>query len=741
MLFTELIISLPVIAQTDDPRVYEVFIPNGAVDGVYIYDAITSRRVGLVPIADISASGVEVNPSQTFAVVKSFDSKSNSLNFTGIQIIDLKTQKTTGVVLKGKRIFETEFNPLNELEVLVGLAESDFSNPQIGILNVVTGELSRTVTLPGFPISFNFSTNKMYVLLDRRFEQGVDRLLEMDLGAMTALRGLDLPPSNQEFGVSDQSTITPDGKLIYIGRTNQVVVVNTDRFTFETPVTFDRKEVANIAVAVTDKFRKLYVGEFGVTTLIVDLNTGGRRDGNSRIPDFVITSNNKLFYDSVTGDNIEYETIVGLQPSAEDRPRQGGFLSGVAVAGDFDRGTPPSVKIFEPANGQTVRRGSILKIRWRTEPGTRPLDGFRPHIIELSIDGGKFFRRICNRFSCFFVETANEIEEVELEDPLPNTKNAQLRITSLDTLAGVGVETVTFEIGDEASPPPDTVEPTVTFLQPVMGSRFTPGQTLTATWVSRDNVAVTNQDLSLSLDGGQTFVSIVTGGLGGNVQTLTFQLPNVEVADARLRLVVKDAAGNIGQAVSQSFQIQPALDIEPPRIVINPLENVVAGSRITVNWMTTDDREVQRQEIALSLDGGKNYHVISSLPANASNFVLSNITGIDKTSNQALIRISAVDKTGNQGQAILSFNIVPIINNVRFNKPTLTIMGIGFVANNPQASIKILINGQFIDSSHIMVMNNNLILLQGSRKKLKLTKTGNNIQILVDNLSSNVNAF
>jgi hypothetical protein len=745
VLLTGILAPLSATAQTDDPKVYVLLIATTETPGIYIFDPVTSERLGSIPVLDIGFMGLKVNPSQTFAVVKSFDAKDMSTRFTGIQTVDLKAQKANPVIMKGKRIFEAEFNPLNESEVFVGFAESDFSNPQIGILNVTTGEIIRTMPMPGFPISFTFSSEKMYVVIDQRFDQGVDRLLQINLSSMSIVRTLDLPPSGEDSGTSDQSTITPDGKQIYIGRTNQVVVVNTDQFTFDSPIRFDdspirfNKEVASVAVAVTEKFRKLYVGEFRGSVVLVDLDTGAKTETIGNRVDFAISNNNKLVYTDVSGNSVEYNQFVGLEP----RARPNGFVTGIAVGGDFNKGTPPRVKIVEPVNGQTLRKNSILKLKWNTSLGTRPLSLFLQHIIEISMDGGRTFRPACSNLfgGCKLNNQPNEIQEFDVEIPNENLQNVQIRVTSLDTLAGVGIDTVTFRTADEAGPPPDTIAPTVMFNQPMTGDSFMPGQSVTTSWVSRDNVAVTSQDLTLSIDGGQTFNTVIANGLGGNEQRFTLSVPNVEVADARLRLTVKDAAGNIGQAVSPGFRIQRAADSEAPRVVIAPLSNFAAGSAIMINWTTTDNREVQSQEIALSLDGGRSFSVISALPANSASFVLSNIAGLERATNQAMVRISALDSAGNRGQSIAGFNITPVINMASFTKPILTIMGSGFLANNGQATVRVLINGQAIDSSRVTVVDNNTLRLQGNRKKLGLNKANNTLQIVIDSLSSNVSSF
>jgi hypothetical protein len=160
-----------------------------------------------------------------------------------------------------------------------------------------------------------------------------------------------------------------------------------------------------------------------------------------------------------------------------------------------------------------------------------------------------------------------------------------------------------------------------------------------------------------------------------------------------------------------------------------------------INWTTTDNREVQSQEIALSLDGGRSFNVISALPANSASFVLSNIAGLERATNQAMVRISALDSAGNRGQSIAGFNITPVINMASFTKPILTIMGSGFLANNGQATVRVLINGQAIDSSRVTVVDNNTLRLQGNRKKLGLNKANNTLQIVIDSLSSNVSSF
>jgi hypothetical protein len=117
--------------------------------------------------------------------------------------------------------------------------------------------------------------------------------------------------------------------------------------------------------------------------------------------------------------------------------------------------------------------------------------------------------------------------------------------------------------------------------------------------------------------------------LPGSTQSFNFAIPmTLETNQARLRLVVRDAAGNMAQAITaNNFSIQSAVDNIAPTVTISqPTTNqqVMAGQPIQVNWQSTDNRAVISQSLLLSLDGGQNFTQVASFGATDNSFILNN---------------------------------------------------------------------------------------------------------------------
>ncbi|MBK7994776.1 MAG: hypothetical protein IPK14_15760 [Blastocatellia bacterium] len=139
--------------------------------------------------------------------------------------------------------------------------------------------------------------------------------------------------------------------------------------------------------------------------------------------------------------------------------------------------------------------------------------------------------------------------------------------------------------------------------------------------------------MSLSTDGGATFTTTLATGLPGSTQSFNFAIPmTLETNQARLRLIVRDAAGNMSQAITaNNFRIQSAVDNVAPTVTISqPTTNqqVMAGQPIQVNWQSTDNRAVMSQALLLSLNGGQSFTQVASFGATDSSFTLNNIAGL-----------------------------------------------------------------------------------------------------------------
>src|SRR5262249_40604582 len=97
----------------------------------------------------------------------------------------------------------------------------------------------------------------------------------------------------------------------------------------------------------------------------------------------------------------------------------------------------------------------------------------------------------------------------------------------------------------------DTTAPVVTVTSPVGGESWAAASTHNITWSATDNLVVANVDLALSTDGGATFPTAIASGIS-NTGTFAWTLPVVLTSQARVRVLARDGAGNIGSDSSHA---------------------------------------------------------------------------------------------------------------------------------------------------------------------------------------------
>jgi hypothetical protein len=264
--------------------------------------------------------------------------------------------------------------------------------------------------------------------------------------------------------------------------------------------------------------------------------------------------------------------------------------------------------------------------------------------------------------------------------------------------------------------------------------------------MSGDNVGVTSQDLSLSTDGGSTFPTTISSGLPGTTQSFSFLIPmTLQTDQARLRLIVRDAASNSSQAITPAnFRIESGADTIAPTITISqPTTNqsLIAGQPIQVNWQSTDNRAVANQALLLSLDGGATFATVANFGASDNSFVITSIEELNITNSRGIVRITATDTSGNIGQTSTQFTIAPAITNATYQTKLLSISGIGFTSNSSTSTIRLFVNDKEITLAP-KTNTNTSFTIKGNKKKLNLVKGNNNtVRLVVDGVSSNSSMF
>jgi hypothetical protein len=419
------------------------------------------------------------------------------------------------------------------------------------------------------------------------------------------------------------------------------------------------------------------------------------------------------------------------------------FSLGLAITGDFSIGQEPSLTTISPVSGDNIFANQQVQINWQTTVAPQSYS-LTSHKVEFSTNGGQTFTTIPGA-----EELPADARSFTWTVPNIQSANAQVRVSTVDLGARRAASaTGTFAILQ--APPIDNIAPTVNFSSPVGGESFNSGSNLNIAWVSSDNVGVTSQDLSLSIDGGQTFPMTIASGLPGSTQSFNFAIPqSLTTNQARLRLIVRDAAGNTAQSTTaNNFTIQAAMDNIAPTVTISlPSSNqrVIAGQPIQVNWTSTDNRAVVSQSLLLSVDGGQSFTQVASLGATANSFVLNNINNIslDFTTPQAVVRITATDQAGNTGQSNSTFIISPMLSMGSYTDKVLNISGIGFMANVGQGqaqSLQVFVNDSLVNVTPTTASNNS-ISIKGNKKKLGIVKGANTVRVVVNGVMSNSVSF
>ncbi|MBI4854539.1 MAG: Ig-like domain-containing protein [Acidobacteria bacterium] len=263
-------------------------------------------------------------------------------------------------------------------------------------------------------------------------------------------------------------------------------------------------------------------------------------------------------------------------------------------------------------------------------------------------------------------------------------------------------------------PAGDSTPPMVKVNSPNGGEMVNGGSQLAISFTSSDDVGVTSHDINLSTDGGTTFPVVVASGLAGNVQTFNFPVPPAfDSQMARIRVVAKDAAGNMANDASDAnFTIVKATtgDTMPPTVSITAPksgDSLNGNSMATISFSATDNVGVMSVNIAFSADGNNfNTPLANGLPGSANSFNFR-VPAISSTT--AAIRVEAVDAAGNRGNSVV--NQLKVVTDT--TAPTVMV-------TSPSASTK-KINGNtqfnvtFTSSDNVAVASHDIqIALDGT---------------------------
>ncbi|MFY9225069.1 MAG: beta-propeller fold lactonase family protein [Blastocatellia bacterium] len=732
-------------AQDNKPLLYQTFVREDVgVDGgqIAIFDATNLSQIRKIiidksNITDSNPSRIELSLDKKKAIIANSPFSDSR---KGMLIVDLADGRTSKI-FDDMAIYEIELAPDGRVWALLD------ETKELAIIDVNTLKVDKFVLdEAGRDIVFSPNGELAYISLLTK------DIKIFNVDSVKSNRTIsNLPARNKSQVRRQEMAISRDGNTLFVSGEDSISIVNTTSFITETislPI-----RATSFLLKLTPDGKFLYAaGYLGAQFVVINLESREvktfRTPATTGIQTAVIISpDGRLAYISgfygISTFDVEKQVFIKNLLTSTGIGFPNPFSLGLTISGDFSIGQAPSLTTISPATSDNIFSNQQVQITWQTTVAPQSYS-LASHKVEFSTNGGQSFTVIPGA-----EELPADARSFTWTVPNIQSANAQIRVSTVDLGARRAAST-TGNFAILQVPPIDNIAPTVSFSSPIGGESFSAGNNLNIAWVSSDNVAVTSQDLSLSLDGGQTFPMTIASGLAGSVQSFNFSIPaNLATTQARLRLIVRDAAGNTAQSSTASnFTIQAAMDNIAPTVTISqPSSNqrVIAGQPIQVSWASTDNRAVVSQSLLLSLNGGQSFTQVASFGANDSSFVLNNINNINLsfTTPQAIVRITATDQAGNTGQSNSTFIISPMLSMGSYTDKILNISGIGFMANVGQGqaqSLQVFVNDSLVNVAPTSV-NNNSITIKGNKKKLGVVKGANNVRVVVNGVMSNSVSF
>jgi hypothetical protein len=178
----------------------------------------------------------------------------------------------------------------------------------------------------------------------------------------------------------------------------------------------------------------------------------------------------------------------------------------------------------------------------------------------------------------------------------------------------------------------DTTAPTVTVTAP-NGGAITAGFATTITWTASDNGVLAGFDVLFSTNGGGSYNAVPgCSGLAGSATSCAWASPGPASADARIRVVGRDASNNNGVGESAFTIANASITVTSP----NTNVNWAVGSLRTLTW-NHNLGAGQNVKIEISRNGGSTWTTIIASTPNTGSY---NWTVTGGTTTTARIRVS-----------------------------------------------------------------------------------------------------
>jgi len=216
-------------------------------------------------------------------------------------------------------------------------------------------------------------------------------------------------------------------------------------------------------------------------------------------------------------------------------------------------------------------------------------------------------------------------------------------------------------------PPSDITPPAVVVISPNGGEQWNTLTQHDITWSATDSIGVTAYAIDYSTNAGVNWIP-VQAQTNGNPQVFPWSVPSTPSGNCLVRVRAWDAAGNIGNDLSNAvFSIvQPADTIAPAVHVVSPngAESWVIGTLHNITWTGTDNVGVTAYRLDYSTDSGTSWVLVQDwVNGNPGTY---SWTVPNTPSTQTLVRVSCRDPVDNIGSdnsdnAFTIFDSSPVV--------------------------------------------------------------------------------
>lgn len=204
--------------------------------------------------------------------------------------------------------------------------------------------------------------------------------------------------------------------------------------------------------------------------------------------------------------------------------------------------TAPTVMISSPQSGAMLNGGSMATVNFTSTDNV----AVSSHNILFAADGTNFSTTLVSGLPGVATSFTFRV-------PTVSSTTAALRVEAVDSSGNRGNATV-----GQLTVVTDTQAPTVTVTSPnAQNKKLNGNSQFNVTFTSQDNTGVASHEIQITLDG--TNFMTLASGLPGTATSAMVTIPNMKTKKtSAIRVIARDAAGNMGAGTSPAFKIKPS---------------------------------------------------------------------------------------------------------------------------------------------------------------------------------------